>query len=330
MVLSFLGGRLHWAAAFSTSHRWDGSEDGDVTEPVQLDLAREFEQNRSRLRAVAFRMLGASGEAEEAVQEAWLRLARSEAGEIENLPSWLTTVVARICLDMLRARRVRREEPLGPHVPDPIVSPVAGSDPEHEALLADAVGLAMLGVLETLSPEERVAFVLHDTFAVPFEQIADLIDRSPAAARKAASRARQRVEDEPTTPDVDLGRQQEVVEAFFEASRRGDFDALVEVLHPEIVLRSDGGAARPSANHVIRGAAEVASRALTFADLSPFVEPVLVNGVAGVVVAPEGKTFAVMAFTVIGGQVAAIDVLADPSRLEPRAETFQSSRSGPE
>jgi RNA polymerase sigma-70 factor (ECF subfamily) len=261
-------------------------------------------------------MLGASGEAEEAVQEAWLRLARSDSEQIENLPSWLTTVVARICLDMLRARKARQEEPLGPHVPDPIVSPLEGGDPEHEALVADSVGLALLGVLETLSPEERVAFVLHDMFSVPFEQVADLLERSPVAARKAASRARKRVEAEPTAPDVGLERQWEVVDAFFKASREGDFDALVEVLHPEVVLRSDGGAARPSANHVIRGAAEVAGRAQTFAHLAPFVQPVLVNGVPGVLVAPQGRPFSVLAFTVAGGKVAAIDALADPARLE--------------
>jgi RNA polymerase sigma-70 factor (ECF subfamily) len=287
-----------------------------VTESRQQDLANRFEQSRPRLWAVAFRMLGASGEADEAVQEAWLRLARSDAEEIEDLPSWLTTVVARICLDMLRARRARREEPLGPHVPDPIVSPVEGGDPEHEALVADSVGLAMLGVLETLGPEERVAFVLHDLFSIPFERIADLIDRSPAAARKAASRARKRVESEPTEPDVDLERQREVVDAFFEASRAGDFDALVAVLHPEVVLRSDGGTARPSVNRLIRGATEVASRAMTFANLSPFVQPVLVNGVAGVLVAPKGKAFSVMAFTVAEGKVVAIDSLVDPVRLE--------------
>jgi RNA polymerase sigma factor (sigma-70 family) len=287
-----------------------------VTESAQQDLATRFEQDRGRLWAVAFRMLGASGEADEAVQEAWLRLARSDSEEIENLSSWLTTVVARICLDMLRARKARREEPLGPHVPDPIVSPVAGGDPEHEALVADSVGLAMLGVLETLSPEERVAFVLHDTFSVPFEQVAELIDRSPAAARKAASRARGRVEAERTEPDVDLDRQREVVDAFFAAAREGDFEALVAVLHPEIVLRSEGGEGRPSANHVIRGATEVAGRALTFASLSPFVRPVLVNGVAGVLVAPRGKPFSVLAFTVADGKVVAIDALADPARLE--------------
>jgi RNA polymerase sigma-70 factor, ECF subfamily len=287
-----------------------------VTESGQQDLARRFEQDRGRLWAVAFRMLGASGEAEEAVQEAWLRLARSDSEEIESLSSWLTTVVARICLDMLRARKARQEEPLGPHVPDPIVSPVEGGDPEHEALIADSVGLAMLGVLETLSPEERVAFVLHDMFSVPFEQVADLLDRSPVAARKAASRARKRVETEPTAPDVGLERQWEVVDAFFRASREGDFDALVEVLHPEVVLRSDGGAARPSANHVIRGAVEVAGRAQTFAHLAPFVRPVLVNGIPGVLVAPQGRPFSVLAFTVAGGKVAAIDALADPARLE--------------
>jgi RNA polymerase sigma factor (sigma-70 family) len=287
-----------------------------VTDSGQRDLASRFEQNRTRLWAVAFRMLSASGEADEAVQEAWLRLARSDSEEIEDLPGWLTTVVARISLDMLRARKARREEPLGPHVPDPIVSPVAGGDPEHEALVADSVGLAMLGVLETLSPEERVAFVLHDSFLVPFEQIAELLDRSPAAARKAASRARKRVEAEPTESDLDVERQWEVVEAFFEASREGDFDALVEVLHPEVVLRSDGGEARPSANHVIRGAAAVASRAQSFAHLGPFVRRVRVNGGAGVVVAPEGRPFSVLAFTVAGGRVVAIDALADPVRLE--------------
>lgn len=292
-----------------------------MTESAQQDLARRFEQSRSRLWAVAFRLLGASGEADEAVQEAWLRLARSDPGEIRDLSSWLTTVVARISLDMLRARRARREEPLGPHVPDPIVSPIEGGDPEHEALVADSVGLAMLGVLETLSPEERVAFVLHDTFAVPFEQVGDLLDRSPAAARKAASRARKRVEAEPTEPDVDLDRQREVVAAFFAASREGDFDALVEVLHPEVVLRSDGGEARPSANHVIRGAAEVAGRAMTFAHLGPFVRPVLVNGVIGALVAPRGKPFSVMAFTVAGGRIVAMDALADPDRLERLALT---------
>jgi RNA polymerase sigma factor (sigma-70 family) len=287
-----------------------------VTESEQQDLASRFEQSRGRLWAVAFRMLGASGEADEAVQEAWLRLARSDSEEIEDLPSWLTTVVARICLDMLRARKARREEPLGPHVPDPIVSPIEGGDPEHEALVADSVGLAMLGVLETLSPEERLAFVLHDMFSVPFEQVGDLLNRSPVAARKAASRARKRVEAEPTAPDVDLDRQCEVVEAFFEASREGDFDALVAVLHPEVVLRSDGGTARPSANHVIRGAAEVAARAQTFAHLAPFVRSVLVNGVPGVVVAPQGKPFSVLAFTVAGDRIVAIDALADPDRLE--------------
>lgn len=294
-----------------------------MTESEQQDLARRFEQDRRRLWSVAFRMLGASGEADEAVQESWLRLARSDSEEIENLSSWLTTVIARICLDMLRARKARQEEPLGPHVPDPIVSPIEGGDPEHEALVADSVGLAMLGVLETLSPEERVAFVLHDMFSVPFEQVADLLDRSPAAARKAASRARGRVESEPTAPDVDLDRQREVVEAFFAASREGDFDALVEVLHPEVVLRSDGGEARPSANHVIRGATDVASRAMTFAHLGPFVRPVLVNGVVGVLVAPQRKPFSVMAFTVAGGRIVAMDALADPDRLERLLSRFR-------
>jgi RNA polymerase sigma-70 factor (ECF subfamily) len=287
-----------------------------VTDVAEQDLAARFERSRTRLRSIAFRMLGASGEAEEAVQEAWLRLARADPAEIEDLEAWLTTVVARISLDMLRSRRARREEPLGPHVPDPIVSPLEGGDPEREALVADSVGLAMLGVLETLSPEERVAFVLHDTFSIPFEQVGELIDRSPVAARKAASRARGRVDAEATEPDVDLERQRVVVEAFFAAARKGDFDALVEVLHPEVVIRADGGRARPSANHVIRGAAEVAGRAMTYAALSEHVRPVLVNGVAGVLVAPGGRPFSIMAFTVAGDRVVAIDALADPERLE--------------
>ena len=297
-------------------HGGDEPKGLDVTEARQEDLARRFEENRGRLPAVAIRTLGSSGEADEAVQEAWLRLAGSDPETIESLPGWLTTVVARICLDMLRARKARREEPLGPHVPEPGVAPAEGVDPEHVALLADSVSLAMLGVLETLSPEERLAFVLHDSFSVPFEQIAELLDRSPASARKAASRARQRVEAERTTPDVDLPRQREVVEAFFDAAREGDFEALVEVLHPEIVLRADGGASRPSANALIRGGAEVAGRAVAYADLHPYIRAVLVNGVAGALVVPPGGVFSVMAFTVAGGKVVAIDALADSERLE--------------
>jgi RNA polymerase sigma-70 factor (ECF subfamily) len=228
---------------------------------------------------------------------------------------WLTTVVGRVCLNMLRARRTRREEPLEVHVPEPILSREDAVDPEQEALLADSVGLALLVVLETLSPAERLAFVLHDMFAVPFEEIGPMVGRSPTAARQLASRARRRVRGEAPAPDPDLSRQREVVDAFFAAAREGNFDALVAVLDPDVVLRSDGGAARPGATVVVRGAGAVAERALTFARLSPFVRPALVNGAAGVVVAPGGRPFSVMAFTVANGKVVAIDALSDPERL---------------
>jgi RNA polymerase sigma-70 factor, ECF subfamily len=278
-------------------------------------LAKRFEENRGHLRAVAYRMLGSVSEADDAVQEAWLRLSRSDSSEIENLRGWLTTVVARVCLNTLRSRRARREEAFGPHVPEPVVSREDGVDPEHEALLANSVGLALLVVLETLTPAERLAFVLHDMFAVPFDDIAPIVGRSPAAARQLASRGRRRVQGEAPSPDPDLGRQREVVDAFFAAARHGDFDRLVAVLDPDIVLRSDGGAARPAASALVHGASAVAERALTFAHLAPYVRPALVNGAAGVVVAPRGRPFAVMAFTVRGGKVAAIDVLSDPARL---------------
>jgi ketosteroid isomerase-like protein len=217
---------------------------------------------------------------------------------------------------MLRSRRTRREDSLEVHVPEPIVSREDGVDPEHEALLADSVGLAMLVVLETLSPAERLAFVLHDIFGVPFDEIGPMVDRSPAAARQLASRARRRVQGEAPAPDPDLGRQREVVDAFFAAAREGDFDALVAVLDPDVVLRSDGGTARPGATHVVRGAEAVGRRAMTFARLSPFVRPALVNGAAGVVVAPRGRPFSVLAFTVRDGKIVAIDGLADPDRLK--------------
>jgi len=279
-------------------------------------LAERFEEQRTHLRAVAYRMLGSVSEADDAVQEAWLRLSRSDAREIENLAGWLTTVVGRVCLNMLRSRRTRREDPLEVHVPEPIVSREDGLDPEHEALLADSVGLALLVVLETLTPAERLAFVLHDMFAVPFDEIGPMVGRSPAAARQLASRARRRVQGEAPAPDPDLGRQREVVDAFFAAAREGDFEALVAVLDPDVVLRSDGGAARPAATHVVHGAEAVARRAMTFARLSPFVRPALVNGAAGVVVAPRGRPFSVMAFTVRNGRIVAIDGLADPDRLK--------------
>ena len=281
-------------------------------------LTERFEEHRSRLRAVAYRMLGSVSEADDAVQDAWLRVNRAGADGVENLGGWLTTVVARVCLNMLRSRASRREEPLDVHVPDPIISYEDGVDPEQEALLADSVGLALLVVLETLTPAERLAFVLHDMFAVPFEEIAPMIERSPAAARQLASRARRRVRGQAPAPDPDLTRQRVVVDAFFAASRLGDFDALVAVLDPDVILRSDGGTARPRLTFVIQGAQDVAGQALASARLSPFVRPALVNGAAGVVVAAHGRPLFVMAFTVAGGKIVAIDVLADPDRLHER------------
>jgi RNA polymerase sigma factor (sigma-70 family) len=280
-------------------------------------LAERFEEHRPHLRAVAYRMLGSLSEADDAVQEAWLRLGRSDPEAIENLGGWLTTVVARVSLNVLRARRSRGEEPLDAdvHVPEPIVSRADGVDPEYQALLADSVGLALLVVLETLDPAERLAFVLHDMFAVPFDEIAPMVGRTPTAARKLASRARRRVQGEATVPDADLRRQREVVDAFFAAARGGDFEALVAVLDPDVVLRADGGKLRPSDTTVVRGAEQVARRAMMFAGLSPYVRPALINGAVGVVVAPHGKPFSVMGFTVAGGRVVAIDALSDPERL---------------
>jgi RNA polymerase sigma factor (sigma-70 family) len=278
-------------------------------------LAERFEDNRGHLRAVAYRMLGSLSEADDAVQEAWLHLSRADTSGVENLGGWLTTVVARVCLDMLRSRSSRREEPLGAHLPDPVVSHQDELDPEHEALMAEGVGLALLVVLETLSPAERLAFVLHDTFGVPFEEIAPIVGRSPAAARQLASRARRRVQGAAAVPDADLARQREVVDAFLAAARKGDFDALVAVLDPDVVLRADRGAVPAGASVLIRGAETVAEQALIVARLSPFVRPALVNGAAGVVVARDGRPFAVMGFTVRHGRIAEIDILADPERL---------------
>ena len=278
-------------------------------------LVDRFEEHRTHLRAVAYRMLGSLSEADDAVQEAWLRLSRADTSEVENLGGWLTTVVARVCLNMLRSRRTRREESLDVFVPDPIVSREDGVDPEGEALLADSVGLALLVVLETLEPAERLALVLHDMFAVPFDEIAPIVGRSPAAARQLASRARRRLQGA-TVPDTDLTGQRQVVDAFFAAARDGDFDALVAVLDPDVVLRSDGGAVRPAASVVVHGARAVAERAFSFAQLSPYVWPALVNGIAGVVVAPRGRPFSVMAFTVRNGKIVEIDALADPERLQ--------------
>jgi RNA polymerase sigma-70 factor (ECF subfamily) len=278
-------------------------------------LAQQFEANRTHLRAVAYRMLGSVSEADDAVQESWLRLSRSDAAEVENLRAWLTTVTARVSLDMLRSRNSRREEPLGPHVPEPIVSREDGADPEHEALLADSVGLALLVVLETLAPAERLAFVLHDMFAVPFDEIAPIVGRSPAAARQLASRARRRVRGAAPIPDVDVERQREVVDAFLAAARGGDFDALVAVLDPDVVLRVDAGARRPGQSREVRGAAAVAEQVRAFASLARFARPALVNGAAGFVVARQGRPLTVAGFTVAGGKIAEIDLLADPERL---------------
>ncbi|MGI8693127.1 MAG: RNA polymerase sigma factor SigJ [Geodermatophilaceae bacterium] len=278
-------------------------------------LANRFQEHRTHLRAVAYRMLGSLSDADDAVQEAWLRLDRSDTSDVENLGGWLTTVTARVCLNMLRSRDQRREDPLDVHVPEPILGHRDGVDPEHEVLLADAVGLALLVVLETLAPAERLAFVLHDMFAVPFDDIAPMLERTPAAARQLASRARRRVQGAVPFPDADLTRQRRVVDAFFEAARGGDFDALVAVLHPDVVLRADGGALRPEASVLIRGARAVAGRALTFAHLAPYVRPALVNGAAGVVVARHGQPVTVMGFTVADGMIVHIDALTDPARL---------------
>ncbi|TMK55720.1 MAG: sigma-70 family RNA polymerase sigma factor [Actinobacteria bacterium] len=278
-------------------------------------LADRFEEYRAHLRAVAYRMLGSLSEADDAVQEAWLRLSRSNADSIENLGGWLTTVVARVCLNMLRSRGSRREESLDVHVPDPIVSREDRIDPEQEALLADAVGLALHVVLETLTPAERLAFVLHDMFAVSFDEIAAIVGRSPEAARQLASRARRRVQGATSAPDSDLARQREVVDAFFAAARRGDFDALVAVLDPDVVARGDGGRLRPALTEVVRGADAVAGRALRFANPAAVLRPALVNGAAGVVVTIGARLFSVMGFTVTNGKIVALDVLADPERL---------------
>ena len=279
-------------------------------------LIEGFEENRTRLRAVAYRMLGSFAEADDAVQEAWLRLTRSDSGEVDNLGAWLTTIVARICLNVLRTRRTRREEPFEVQLPDPVVSDADRTSPEDEALLADSVGLALQVVLDTLSPAERLAFVLHDMFDLPFDDIAPIVGRSSTSARQLASRARRRVRgaDVPT-PDPEVGRQREVVDAFFAAARRGDFDALVSVLDPDIVERVDAGPARPDITRLVRGASVVAGRAIMFDQPSARLRPVLVNGTAGVVVTVGGEPFAVMAFTVSGGRIVEIDVLADADRL---------------
>src|SRR5215211_4473060 len=278
-------------------------------------LAQRFEEHRTRLRAVAYRMLGSLSEADDAVQETWLRLSRMDADEVENLGGWLTTVVARVSLNMLRSRRSRREETLDVRMPEPIVDRADGTDPEHEALLADSVGLALLVVLETLSPAERLAFVLHDMFAVPVDEIAPIVDRSPDAARQLASRARRRVQVENTVPDADLRAQREVVEAFHAAARDGDFDRLVAVLDPDVVLRADLGPLPAGGSREVRGAAAVTGQALTYSRLGLVMQPALINGAAGVVSIRDGRPFSVGGVTVRGGKIVEIDILADPARL---------------
>jgi RNA polymerase sigma factor (sigma-70 family) len=275
-------------------------------------LAERFEEHRRRLRAVAYRMLGSLGEADDAVQEAWLRLSRSDADEIENLGAWLTTVVGRVCLNMLRSRAARREEPLGVRMPDPIVDPADGTDPEHEALLADSVGLALLVVLETLSPAERLAFVLHDTFGIPFDEIAPIVGRSSEATRQLASRARRRVQGERTMPDPDLNRQREVVNAFLAAAREGDFQALVALLDPDVVLRADFGG---GVTQEVRGAEAVAGRAEAYARMDLAMKPALINGAVGAVAMRDGRPYSVGAITVRDGKIVEMDFLADAGRL---------------
>ncbi len=276
----------------------------------ERELANRFDCQRPRLRSVAYRILGSLNDADDAVQEAWLRLRRTDAEQIESLERWLTMVVARICLNMLRARRTRGEQPLDGFLPEPIIDdPGGATDPEHEALLAESVGIALQVVLETLGPAERLAFVLHDMFAVPFDEIAAMVDRSPDATRQLASRARRRVREAAPSPDPDLARQRAVVDAYFVATREGDMEALVAVLHPDVVLRGHRRDGKPLER---RGAARVARGAITARHLAPYVRPALVNGAAGAVAFRGERPFAVVGFTVIADRVAVIDVFSDP------------------
>ena len=282
--------------------------------PTPEWLAGEFETHRAHLRAVAYRMLGSATEAEDAVQESWIRLGRTDANDIENLRAWLTTVVARVCLDILRTRTSRREDSLDTHVPDPVIARADG-DPETDAMLADSIGLALLVVLETLEPAERLAFVLHDVFGMPFDEIAPIVDRSAVAARQLASRARRRVQSRAPNPDHDLRQQRRVIDAFMAAAQEGDFEGLVAVLDPDIVLRADGGAVA-GLSRVVRGARAVASQAATFSRSGLSNEMVLVNGSIGFVARrPDGRVFSVIGFTIAGGRVVEMDILADPDRL---------------
>jgi RNA polymerase sigma factor (sigma-70 family) len=268
-------------------------------------LAERFEAHRARLRAVAYQALGSASEADDAVQEAWLRLSRADPGSIDNLGGWLTTVVARVCLNMLQSRR---EQPAGMHLPEPVVSDADGTDPETEALLADSVGPALLVILHTLAPAERLAFVLHDMFAVPFDDIAAIVGRSPAAARQLASRARRRVQGVTPVPGTDLTRQRAIADAFLTAARNGDFDALLEALDPDVVVRSNGAEA-------VRGAAAVARRAFPFTRVAQLTLPAVINGAAGVVTAADGRPITLVAFTITGAKIVTIDLVDDPGRI---------------
>jgi RNA polymerase sigma factor (sigma-70 family) len=299
--------------------------------PMEQDeglLAERFQAHHPRLRAVAYQMLGSLSEADDAVQDAWLRVSRAGTGGVDNLGGWLTTVVARVCLDMLRSRAARREEPLEMHLPDPVISQPDMLDPEQEALLAEGVGLALLVVLDTLAPAERLAFVLHDTFAVPFEEISAILGRTPAATRQLASRARRRVRAAPARPDVDLAGQQRAVDAFLAAARNGDLEALVAILDPDVVARADWGKVPVRVPTVLRGARAVAEQALAFAHRAPQGRPVLVNGAAGVVVAAGARLIAVMGFMVTDGTITEIDILADPERLRQLDLTALGNRPG--
>ncbi|MFJ9817637.1 RNA polymerase sigma factor SigJ [Streptomyces sp. NPDC101151] len=281
-------------------------------------LADRFEEHRGQLHAVAYRILGSLAEAEDAVQEAWLRLGRGDADEIRNLGGWLTTVVGRVCLDMLRSRAARREEPMDEtFVPDPVIRPLSQVDPEKEVLEADSVGIALLVVLEMLEPAERLAFVLHDMFAVPFDDIAAIVERTPAATRQLASRARRRVQGATPAADPDLGRQRQVVDAFLAASRAGDFEALLALLDPDVELRADAGALvrGAAASKAVHGAQAVAEQAAMFSRLAVFARVALVNGAVGLVTVPEGQPLSVTALTVADGRITGMYILADPDRL---------------
>ncbi|WP_133915593.1 sigma-70 family RNA polymerase sigma factor [Streptomyces sp. NBC_00582] len=290
-------------------------------------LAQRFEEHRAHLRAVAYRMLGSLAEAEDAVQETWLRLGRSDVEEVRNLGGWLTTVTGRVCLDLLRSRTARRELPMdegqegyaghAAFVPDPVIAPLPRTDPEQEVLQADAVGLALLIVLETLEPDERLAFVLHDLFAVPFDDIAPVVERTPAATRQLASRARRRVQGATPSAEPDLGRQREVVSAFLAAARAGDFEALVSVLHPDVVLRADSGALvrGAAASKIVHGAKAVAEQAVLFRQFAPAGRLALVGGAVGILNGPEGEVRSVMGVTVADGRIVALHILADPERV---------------